>query len=80
MGGGKISSSTQYPRYISHQDCVFSDWFKQMTASQPFQFLILSIMNGWRRLRLVCGLSNGVNTTCFSIMDEVKVDLPVFHF
>eukprot|EP00956_Cyclotella_meneghiniana_P012439 scaffold17649_cov40-Cyclotella_meneghiniana.AAC.5 len=23
MGGGKISSSTQYPRYISHQVCVF---------------------------------------------------------
>ena len=45
--------------YISHQDEVCLDWFKNFTASQPFQLLIMSIMNGWRRLGLVYGLWNG---------------------
>ena len=60
-----VARSAPVP-YISHQDCVFSDWFKQMTASWPFQFLIISIMNGWRRLRLACGLSNGNHNVFFN--------------
>ena len=42
--------------YFSHQDGVFLDWFKIFTASQPFQLLIVHMMNGWRRWRLLCGL------------------------
>ena len=51
-----VARSAPVVPYIWHQECVFSDWFKQMTAYLPFQLLIISIMNSWRRLRLVCGL------------------------
>ena len=34
------------------------DWFKNFTAAWPFQHLITSIMNGWRRVILVSGLEN----------------------
>ena len=34
--------------YVSHQDWVCLDWFKNFTASQPFQCLIISIMNDVR--------------------------------
>ena len=42
--------------YVSHQDRVFLDWFRNFTASQPFQSPIISIINGQRRLGLGCGL------------------------
>ena len=52
--------------YISHQDGAGLDWFKNFTASQPFQHLIISIMNGWRILRLVYVLYNGHHNVFFS--------------
>ena len=51
---------------FSHQDGVCLDWFKIFTASQPFQLLIISIMNGFARLRLVYGISNGHCSVFFS--------------
>ena len=42
--------------YVSQQDGVWLVWFKNFTASQPFQCPIICIMNGWRRLTLVCVL------------------------
>ena len=45
--------------YVSHQDGVCLEWLKNFTASQSFQCLIISIMNGWRRLRLVYVLYDG---------------------
>ena len=42
--------------YFSHQDGACLDWFKNITASQPFQHLTMSMMNGWRWWRLLCGL------------------------
>ena len=55
MGGDNFSVWVWGP-YVSHQDGVCLDWLKDFTASQPFQLLIMSIMNGWRRWRLVCWL------------------------
>ena len=54
-GGNNFHSSTQH---FTPRLCVL-DWLKNITASQPFQLLIISIMNGWRRLRLVCGCKDG---------------------
>ena len=39
--------------HVTHQDGVCLDWFMNFTASQPFQCLVISIMNGLRTLRLV---------------------------
>jgi len=52
--------------YVSHQDGVCLGWFKDFTASQPFQLLITSIMNGWKRLWLVHVLYNGHHNMFFS--------------
>ena len=52
--------------YVSHQDGLCLDWFKNFTASQPFQLPIICIMNGWRRWRLVHGLKNGHHNVFFS--------------
>ena len=56
---------------VSHQDWVFWDWLKNITASQPFQLLIIGIMNGWIRWRLGVG-SKMVTTTWFAVKDGVK--------
>ena len=37
--------------YLSHQDGVTLDWFRPFTTSQPFQCLLIGIMNGFARLR-----------------------------
>ena len=37
--------------YVSHHDGVIMDSFKTFTASQPFQCLIISIMNGFEWFR-----------------------------
>ena len=37
--------------HFSPQDWVSLDWVGQFRASQPFQYLIISIMNGWTRFR-----------------------------
>ena len=37
--------------YVSHHDGVIMDSFKTLTASQPFQCLIISIMNGFAWFR-----------------------------
>ena len=76
-GGGDFGTAVPY---VSHQDGVCLDWFKNFTASEPFQCLFISIMNGWRRLRLVYVLYDGHHTTCFPVRGWVKVVLPVFHF
>ena len=52
--------------YVSHQDGVCLDLFQNFTASQPFQCLTISIMNGWRRLRLVSRLYNCHHNVFFS--------------
>ena len=51
--------------YFSHPVCVCTDWFMQFTASQPFQCVIISIMNGWRRWRLEFILHNCHHTLAF---------------
>ena len=38
--------------HCTSQGWVSLDLFRQFTASQPFQYLIISIMNGFARLRL----------------------------
>ena len=60
-----VMVSAQVP-YVSHPDGVCLNWFKNFTTSQPSQCLIISIMNGWTRLRLVCMLYNGHHSVCFS--------------
>ena len=62
-GGDNFGSSIPY---VSYQDGVCFDWFVNVTASQPFQCLIISILNGWRRLRLVYVLYNGHHNMSFS--------------
>ena len=52
--------------YFSHQDGVCLDWFKNITASQPFQHLTISIINGWRWLRLLYEVQNGHHNVFFS--------------
>ena len=66
--------------YVSHHDGVCLDSFKYFTACQPFQLLIISIMNRWIRWRLLYVLYNMVTTTWFSVTGGVKVGLPAFHF
>ena len=62
--GGDITSAPV--PYFSHQDGVCLDWFKNITASQPFQHLIISIINGWRWLRLLYEVYNGHHNVLFS--------------
>ena len=50
-----------------HQDCVILDWFRQFTASQPFQCLIVSIMNGFARLRFEFITHNQCHTPTFEL-------------
>ena len=45
--------------YSPFQGGACLDWFSHFIAPQPFQSIIISMMNGWRRLRLACGLENG---------------------
>ena len=58
--------------YFSPQDWVCTDWFRQFTASQPFQCVIISIMNGWRRWRLEFTLHNHHHTLLFE-SQRVKI-------
>ena len=64
--------------YIPHQDGACLDWFSHFIASQPFQSIIISMMNGWRRLRLVCGLWNGHHHG--SVGGRSKLDLHLSTF
>ena len=50
MDGVKVDGLPVF--HFWHQDSVSLDWFRQFTPSQPFQYLIISIMNGFARLRL----------------------------
>ena len=61
--------------YFSNPDCVYTHLFRQFTASQPFQCLIISIMNGWRKWRLEFILHNGHHTPAFE-SQVVKVSVP----
>ena len=61
--------------YFSNPGCVCTDWFMQFTASQPFQCVIISIMNGWRRWRLEFILQNRPHTPAFE-SPVVKVSVP----
>ena len=70
LTGGGLTNSAPSPN-VSHQDYVFSGWLKNITASQPFQLLIIGIMNGWIRWRLGVG-SKMVTTTWFAVKDGVK--------
>ena len=61
--------------YFSNPDWVGADWFRQFTASQPFQYIIISIMNGWRRWRLEFIIQNLHHTPAFE-SQGVKVSVP----
>ena len=63
IGGAKVGLPVFH---FWHQDSVSFNWFVNFTASQPFQHLIISIMNRWRRLRLVYVLYNGHYKVVFS--------------
>ena len=54
-GGVKVGLALVH---FSHQDWVSLDWFGQFTASQPFQCLIVSMMNGFARLRFEFNMYN----------------------
>ena len=58
--------------YISYQDRAGRDWFSHFTASQPFQSLFISILNGLTWLRLVYGHRNGHNNL-FSSSERVQI-------
>ena len=58
--------------YISYQDRACRDWFSHFTASQPFQSLFTSIMNGLTWLRLVYGHRNG-HHNLFSSSERVQI-------
>ena len=53
---GDDNFSSAGPYVLHHQDGVCLDWSKNFTAAWPLQYLIASILNCWRRLRLVYGL------------------------
>ena len=55
--GGDIFDSR--PLLFTPRSSVIMDWFKQFTTAGPFQYLIISILNGWTRLRLESGVYNG---------------------
>ena len=46
-------------------DCVCTDWFMQFSAPQPFQCVIISILNGCARLRFEFILQNRHHTPAF---------------
>ena len=76
-----VMISAQVLPYISHQDRMFSVWFKQLTpASQPFQNIIISIRNDWRRLRLVYVLYNGHLNVFFSHVWSQSCFHCIIHF
>ena len=66
--------------YFSNPDCVGADWFRQFTTSQPFQCVIISIMNDLRRWRLEFILHHRHHTPAFEsgVMKILVVD-PTFH-
>ena len=51
--------------HFSYPDWVCNDWFGQFTASQPFQCLIMSIMDGCARLRSEFIIHNHHHTPAF---------------
>ena len=51
--------------HFSHQDLVSLDWFRQFTASQHCQCLIVSIMNGFASLRFEFIIHNHHHTPAF---------------
>ena len=66
--------------YVSHPDWVCTDQISHFISAQPIQYLIISIMNGWTRLRLVYMGSKMVTTTCFLVMSGYKFGLAQPHF
>ena len=62
--------------HFSQPDWVSSGWFRQFTASQPFQSFIISILNGNIRLRLEFILNNQHCTLTFESR-EVKIEAGV---
>ena len=75
-GGDNFGSR---PLYISHQDGVFLDWFRNFTASQPFISLTISIMMIGQSWDWMVTL-NRVTRTCFGSLLGLKLAWPVFHF
>ena len=65
---------------VSHQDGVCLNWFNNFTASQPFQCLIIGIMNGFARLRMMVYVLYYDHHNAFPVTGGVKVVLPVIHF
>ena len=64
--------------HFSQPDWVSSGWFRQFTASQPFQSFIISILNGNIRLRLEFILNNQHCTLTFESR-EVKMRMGSLH-
>ena len=61
----KMSTKTRFFHNVSHQDWVTLDQSRQFIASQPFQCLNMSMMNGCARLRFEFILYNHHHTTAF---------------
>ena len=78
MGGVKDGLALSH---FSHQDWVSLNWFGQFTASQPFQCLIVSIMNGFARLRFEFIIHNHHCTPAFELWVATRSapEYPTFH-
>ena len=67
--------------HFSHQDWVSVDWFGQFTACQPFQCIIVSIMNGFASLRFEFIIHNRHHTPTFELWvgRGFWLKCPTFH-
>ena len=63
----RVTTKTVEGPYVSDQDGVFLDQFRNVTASQPFQSIIVSIMNGTARLRFESIMYNHHHTSAFDL-------------
>ena len=68
--GGKVGLALLH---FSHQDWMTLDWFNNFTASQPFWCLIISIMNGFARLRFEFVVYNHHHTPDFDDSRAVTI-------
>ena len=64
MGGVKVGFALVC---FSHQDCLSLDWFEQFIASQPFQCLIVGMIDGCARLRFEFIIHNHHHTLHFKL-------------
>ena len=67
--------------HFSHQDWVSVNWFGRFPASQPFQCLVVSIMNGCASLRFEFIIHNRHHTPAFElwVVTILAFKCPTFH-